>query len=160
MKGVPVVAVWLLMATGCSHAPAVGEASTADARGAILAASRAFSDAYVRNDPEALGRLYTTDAVLMPASRQVRGRAEAQRFFTWGARHRQLAHSMESSSLEIRGDTAVDVGTWHSTSQRGEEPVSVSSGAYLVVWVRESDGAWRMKYDVWHRPVPAAPVSP
>jgi ketosteroid isomerase-like protein len=59
---------------------------------------------------------------------------------------------MESSNLDLRGDTAIDTGTWHSTSRRGDDPETTASGAYLVVWVRDDAGAWRIKYDMWHRP--------
>lgn len=101
------------------------DAAEAD-RNAVIAASRAFSAAYVRNDAAAVGQAYTQDAVLMPPGR------------------------------EIRGDTAIDVGTWSSTSQRtGGQPVTAAE-RYLAIWVREADGAWRMQYDMWHRPAPRA----
>jgi ketosteroid isomerase-like protein len=125
---------------------------------AIEAASRAFSAAYVGNDMNALGQLYTEDAVLLPHGREVRGRAEVQRFFARKPSYRQVAHSMKSANLDLRGDTAIDTGTWHSTIQRGDEPPDTSSGAYLVVWVRDDAGTWRIKYDMWHRPTqPSTP---
>src|SRR5687768_12458041 len=119
----------------CAHArqPAVDSSSD---RQAIEAASRAFSDAFVRNDSQALGEIYTEDAVLLPHGREVRGREEIRKFFTWRPQQRQIAHSMQSSHLDLRGDTAIDTGTWHSTIQRGDDPETTSSGAYLVVWVR------------------------
>ena len=133
--------------------------SSRNVRREIEAASRAFSDAYVRNDSQALGEIYTEDAVLLPPGLEVRkGREEARRYFAWGPQHRQIAHSMKSSNLDIRGDTAIDTGIWHSTSQRGDNPETTASGAYLVVWVRDSAGVWRIKYDMWHRPLqPAKP---
>lgn len=149
------VCVLGLGALACAHVHPAGQPSPASPREAIEAASRAFSAAYVRNDPQALGQIYTADALVLPPGREeIRGREEAQRYFIWAPQYRQLAHSMKSSSLDIRGDTAIDAGTWHSTSQRGDNPPATASGAYLVVWVRESDGAWRIKYDMWHRPAP------
>jgi ketosteroid isomerase-like protein len=44
------------------------------------------------------------------------------------------------------------VGTWTSTGRRGDADPSTASERYLVVWVREGDGAWRILYDMWHRP--------
>lgn len=119
---------------------------------AIAGASRAFSEAYVRNDTVALGEVYADSAVLLPPNREIRGRAAIRRYFVWGPNYRQIAHRMESSSLSIEGDLAVDVGTWTSTGQRGEAEPTTASERYLVVWVRESDGAWRILYDMWHRP--------
>lgn len=131
-------------------APAVQEED--DARAAIAAASAAFSEAYVQNDMAALGEVYTEDAVILPPGREIRGREAIQRYFAWGPSHRQIAHSMVPSELTVSGDVATDLGTWHSTSQRGDDPPTTAAGQYLVVWVRNADGAWRIQYDMWHRP--------
>lgn len=131
--------------------PSAGDAAAADSL-AIVAASRAFSDAYVRNDTAALGRVYADSAVLLPPNRTVTGRAAIQRYFAWGPDYRQLAHAMRSERLTITGDVAVDVGTWTSTGQRGAAGPATSSERYLVVWAREADGQWRILYDMWHRP--------
>jgi ketosteroid isomerase-like protein len=128
--------------------------SETDARNAILARSRAFSAAYLRNDNDAIGELYTADATLLSPSREVRGRDEARKVFLWGPQYRQIEHSLRSTSLEIRGDVAVDVGTSATASQRVDNPVVHTNGLYMVVWVREADGAWRIKYDMWHRVPP------
>jgi ketosteroid isomerase-like protein len=119
---------------------------------AIVAASRAFSDAYVRNDTAALGQVYADSAILLPPNRAVAGRAAIQRYFTWGPNYRQLAHAMVSERLTITGDVAIDVGTWTSTGRRGTAEPTTASERYLVVWVRETDGQWRILYDMWHRP--------
>lgn len=147
-----------MAALACAHARPPGAQPATDAKAAIIATSRAFSAAYVGNDMNALGQLYTEDAVLLPHGREVRGRVEIQRFFTRKPPYRQVAHSMESANLDLRGDTAIDTGTWHSTVQRGDEPPNAASGAYLVVWVRDDAGAWRIKYDMWHPP--AKPATP
>ncbi len=123
-------------------------------RAAIGVASRAFSAAYVANDTAALGQVYADSGVLLPPGREVRGRAAIQRYFAWGPNYRQVAHAMHSAQLTISGDMAVDVGTWTSTGQRADGPASVASERYLVVWVREHDGRWRILYDMWHRPAP------
>jgi ketosteroid isomerase-like protein len=121
---------------------------------AISAASRAFSSAYVRNDSVALGQIYSDTALLLPPGRQVRGRAAIQRYFSWGPGYRQVAHAMTSTSLSISGNVAIDVGTWSSSGQRGDGPPNTASERYLVVWARESDGKWRILYDMWHRQQP------
>ena len=59
---------------------------------------------------------------------------------------------MMPQRLTISGDMAVDVGTWTSTGQRGDAEPATASERYLIVWVREDDGAWRILYDMWHRP--------
>jgi ketosteroid isomerase-like protein len=119
---------------------------------AIAAAGKAFSEAYVRNDTAALGRVYSDSAVLLPPNNEIRGRTAIQRYFAWGSGYRQLAHSMAPERLTISGDMAVDIGTWTSTGQRGDAEPTTASERYLIVWVREDDGAWRILYDIWHRP--------
>lgn len=118
----------------------------------LAAASRAFSDAYERNDVETIKSLYTEDALLLPPGTEVRGRENAGEYFRWPAGRRQLAHAMKTSRLDVYGNVAIDVGTWHSTSQRGDREPVASSGTYLVVWHRGADGRWRIQYDMWHRP--------
>jgi uncharacterized protein (TIGR02246 family) len=134
--------------------------SDADVRSAIQRASRDFSAAYERNDTAAIAELYTEDALVLPPGREIRGRAAAAKYFQWGPRYRQVAHAMDSAELTLRGDIAIDVGTWTSTGQRGDEVPSTASGKYLVVWVREADGRWRMRYDMWHRPADAPRPEP
>jgi len=108
----------------------------------------------VRNDTAALGQVYSDTAVLFPPGREIRGRAAIQRYFDWSAPYRQLAHAMTPAALQIYDGVAVDVGMWSSTGQRGENPASTATERYLVVWVRETDGQWRILYDMWHRPTP------
>lgn len=144
----------LLLAAGGAGVLPAQSSPAADDRAAIAAASRAFSAAYVANDSTALGRVYTDSAVLLPPGREIRGRAAVQRYFQWAPRYRQLAHAMTSAELRIRGDVAVDIGTWTSTAKRGDAEPTTASERYLVVWVREADGQWRIDYDMWHRPAP------
>ncbi len=143
--------VLLLLALGCAHGDGIARDTSEDARAAIAAASRAFSDAYVRNDMNTLGNLYTADAVLLPPDREIRGREAIMKYFEWGPRFRQIAHRMEASEIVVEGHIAVDTGLWHSMNVRGDNPKTTASGRYLIVWIRESDGEWRMRYDMWHR---------
>ena len=124
-------------------------------REAIAAASLAFSDAYVRNDMEALGRLYTEHVVLLPPGQEIRGREAAARYFAWPPGHRQIEHSMYPKEVVVLGDVATDYGIWRSIFER-DGVRSTASGTYLVVWLREPDGAWRIDRDMWHREPPAA----
>jgi uncharacterized protein (TIGR02246 family) len=121
---------------------------------AVLAASRAFSDAYVAGDMETLGSVYTEDAVLYPPGSVIRGRAAIRRYFAPGPNRTNLAHAMTSERLTFDGDVAVDVGVWSNTLRRGSDAPQSAEGRYLVVWRREPDGRWRIEHDMWHRPAP------
>ena len=123
---------------------------------AISAASRRFSTALVAGKADEVAGLYTESAVLLPPGQVVRGRAAIRAFFAPRPGRAQMAHAMASEELTVLGDVAVDVGTWSNTWRTdGGEPQSASE-RYLIVWRREMDGVWRIAWDVWHRPAPAA----
>lgn len=123
------------------------------AKTAIAEASRLFSAAFVRNDVVALKTSYTGDAVLLPPGRIIRGRDAAGEYFRWGPRHQQISHSVRSEEVTVRGETAIDVGIWHSGYRHADEPPVSACGRYLAVWVLEDDDRWRMRYDAWDRPL-------
>ncbi|MBA4138874.1 MAG: hypothetical protein C0518_16335 [Opitutus sp.] len=143
-----------LLAISSAISQAAEATTEIEDRAAIARQSAAFSAAFVANDGDALAACYTADGKIYPPNRTIVGRAAIKEFFAWRPGRRQIAHRMESESLRIDGNTAVDVGTWHSTTQsEGHEPVSFTD-RYLVVWVRESDGVWRMLHDIWHNAPP------
>ncbi|MCA9736400.1 MAG: DUF4440 domain-containing protein [Gemmatimonadota bacterium] len=142
----------LVVGSGCGRGPAPSSTDPAADSAAIVAASRAFSDAYVDGDTARLAELYTEDALVLPPGRTVQGRAAIQRYFGPGPRRANLAHAMTSERLDVQGDLATDVGEWSNTWRIGEEEAQTASGRYLVVWRRGPDGRWRMVYDMWHRP--------
>jgi ketosteroid isomerase-like protein len=149
-------AVWaaaLLAATVAVTARLDAQSTYAADSTAIAAAARAFSAAYLRNDTLALAHAYVDSAIAFPPGRRaVAGPAAIGHLFAWPAGYRQLEHLLTIEHLQIQGDLAVDVGTWHSTGQReGKDPVA-ASGRYLVTWVRTSGGPWKILYDIWQPP--------
>lgn len=146
------LAMATLLLAGAAAPPLPAQATRAADSAAIAAASRAFSAAYMRNDTVALGDAYVDSAVAYPPGREIVGRAAIRHSFAWPEGYRQIAHAMTSERLTIDGDMAIDVGTWTSTGQReGQEPRTASE-RYLVVWIRQADGQWKILYDMWHQP--------
>lgn len=121
--------------------------SVAEARAAILEASRAFSQAYVAGDTATLAGLYSEDALLMPPEGDLRGHDAIAEYFHAPEGRRPAAHGMDSRELRVEGGVAVDVGDWWVESSDGER----FTERYLIVWVRQFDG-WKIAYDMWHRP--------
>ena len=137
--------------------PAAGQDGSSHAQDslAIVDASRAFSDAYVRGDIATIVAAYGsgTGAMLPPDGRIVRDPAVIARYWTNPPQRVQVAHSMTSESLKIFGEVAVDIGTWRSVQRQGEDDPAEATGRYLVVWRRDGQGHWVMEADMWHRPV-------
>ncbi len=146
-RAVCLACVLVVGAAGGAHAQ-----SSAPDSIAIAAASRAFSEAYVRGDTARIRSLYAVDAVLLPPGRELRGRDRIARYFAPSARRVNVSHAMESSELRLAGDVAIDVGIWRNTWRIGDEPEQSAQGRYLVVWRRGPDSRWRIEYDMWHRP--------
>lgn len=141
----------LILLGGLILLPVGAPAQTSDST-EIAAASHQFSAAYVRGDTATIRELYTPDAVLLPPASEVRGRDAIVRYFAPGPRRENVSHAMESSELRIDGDVAVDVGTWRNVWRIDGGPAQEAADRYLVVWRRGGDGAWRIEYDMWHRP--------
>lgn len=150
MKAIAAVA---LLATATTASGLRAQSSYAADSTAIAAAGRAFSAAYLRNDTLALADAYVDSAIAFPPGRrEVAGPAAIAHLFVWPDGYRQLEHVLTVEHLQIQGDLAVDVGTWHSTGQRaGKDPVA-ASGRYMVAWVRAADGRWKLLYDIWQPP--------
>ncbi len=132
-------------------ASAVSAQSASDSL-SITAASRAFSAAYVKGDTATIRQLYTPDGMLLPPERTVVGRDAIAQYFAPGPRRTNTYHAMVSERLDVTGSMAVDVGTWHNRWRIDGGQERAAEGAYLVVWRRAEDGAWRIEYDAWHRP--------
>lgn len=125
------------------EAPAVREA-----RLALAEANRAFSQAYVAGDTAALRGAYAADAVALPPSGRVVARSGAiAGLFAAPSNRRRVAHALYTERLDIRGDVAVEAGTWYDAWER-DGTVSASSGRYALSWRREG-GVWRMTSDAW-----------
>ena len=118
-------------------------------RADIATVNRAFEDAARKRDMEALGRLYTPDAIVMPPDAPfVKGRDGIKQF--WGAAIQQLALKevrLDTIDLEIAGDTAVEVGEALLTLESGAATVK-----YVVTW-KKVDGQWRLHRDIWNAKV-------
>ena len=94
----------------------------------------------------ALDRVYTTDArILPPGAPMIIGRENIRGF--WQAAIEALnpnGGGLESLSLEMLGDTAVEIGRATLESEQGNLDVK-----YVVVWKRE-DNTWKWHIDIWN----------
>lgn len=165
------------------QAPSAAREPTASAAGVVTHAAGVashpeldgiyarFARAYDQLDPVALGALYTTDALYLPAGGPMqRGREEIEGgfrgFFDWvRAERARLTIGFEILDRRVADGLATDVGiyTLRRIGPDGEASPP-DRGKFTVVALRDADGAWRFHVDAFSpadglRP-PAPPEGP
>lgn len=94
----------------------------------------------------ALDRMYTADAtVLPPGAPMITGRENIRSF--WQQTLEAMGPTgggLETLSLEVYGETAVEIG--RATIESAGAAVEVK---YVVVWKREDD-SWKWHIDIWN----------
>ena len=122
-----------------------------EARAAIEAANARFSEAYARGDAKALSAMYTSDAIAFPPdSEMIRGNEAIGEF--WKATRDGGVQSAALTTVDVErsGDVACEVGKVSLTIQpAGKEPTTAVA-KYVVVWKRQTDGAWKLHRDIWN----------
>jgi ketosteroid isomerase-like protein len=58
--------------------------------------------------------------------------------------------------VRVAGDWAVSHGSWDTTLEVGGNVMSDAT-RYVVIWERQSDGAWKVVHAVWNSSLPASP---
>jgi uncharacterized protein (TIGR02246 family) len=130
------------------------EAGTDSARAAIEQANTLFSEAIARGDAQAIAKLYTEDAILLPERGElVKGRQAIGEF--WKTAMNGGVKSVTVTTLDVggSGDLAHEVGTVLLTLQAEGRPPATASAKFVVVWKREADG-WKIHRDIWNDPPP------
>jgi len=130
------------------------EAGTDSARAAIEQANTLFSEAIARGDAQAIAKLYTEDAILLPERGElVKGRQAIGEF--WKTAMDGGVKSVTMTTLDVggSGDLAHEVGSVLLTLQAEGRPPATASAKFVVVWKREADG-WKIHRDIWNDPPP------
>jgi uncharacterized protein (TIGR02246 family) len=116
-------------------------------RDAVNEGNRKLGSAVARKDYAAMAALYTENAMVLPPDGEiVSGRPAIEEFWRSAASALGLTDAaLKTRDLEVAGDTAYEVGEASLTVGSGQVTVK-----YLVVWVRGSDGDWRLHRDIWN----------
>ena len=120
---------------------------SADVRAEIAAVNSQFVDGAGRGDVEAMGRVYTDDARILPPGQPIiQGRAAIQGF--WASAAEALGVTgidLATEVLETHSDTAEEIGAY---TIHGADGV-LDQGKYVVVW-KHTDAGWRWHWDIWN----------
>lgn len=148
-------AVLVSLLVGACAAPAPEPAPPVDVaalKDAIQAREKEWSAAYLQGDAAAISALYTEDAASIPPSGDWhRGRA---------AIAADLQSQLDSVTFTMREDITdevipagpdhvFEVGHYNAsgTYKVGGKP-RTSSGRYVVLWRKDTDGTWRLHRDM------------
>lgn len=116
---------------------------------AIMAASNAFSQAYINGNLEKQMSYYTEDVVIISGNRpMIQGKEAVTQYWTLPESVKVLEHRSISSKLEINGNLATDYGIYEGKSLRNGDTTSFR-GQYVITWRKEADRQWRMSIDMW-----------
>jgi ketosteroid isomerase-like protein len=129
----------------------VDEATAAE----LDAANSAFSAAWVAGDIDTLVAAYPSDAVVHPpAGGVLTTTAQIRNLWAPIVNQSRGGHRLEPTMRQRleSDDEILEMGRWHTAraNEAGEAPWV--SGCYTVIWRREGDGHWRMRYDSWTAP--------
>jgi len=127
----------------------VGDAAQARA---ILAADERWIEAFNRADVDALVALYAPDVVVMPPDRpDLHGRAAVADWLREFFAEQRATQTLVNDEVVVAGDWAFLRGHFELTiaAREGGRPARVR-GKHLVVWRRDSGGAWLAARDLWN----------
>ncbi|MEL6445718.1 MAG: DUF4440 domain-containing protein [Bacteroidota bacterium] len=126
-------------------------AQSSDDEAAIAEAAASFSNAFMRDDVDAMLALYTEDAVIFPErTHALQGTDALRAYWTLPPGRTITNHHITPTAVEVVGDTAYDHGTYTVSGTNDGQAWGPSYGKYLIVWKRGTDGAWRMHLDMWN----------
>jgi uncharacterized protein (TIGR02246 family) len=124
---------------------------------AIRAVDAEWARTASAGDGKALTALYSSDAVLLPPSdKLVKGEAVG-RYNDAMTGDFSGPTELTTTAVEGRGDLAYAVGIYRATltpRKAGAKPLPTEVGKYLEVLKKQSDGSWKIVYDMWSPDAP------
>lgn len=131
-------------------------------RESIDKAHQAWLDAMKANDAQALGRLVTEDAVLMPPNQPaVVGRAAVIDWFAGVVKQARTTDvGVPQREVIVAGDWAIERGSfiWKVAPTGGGAPIE-DRGNFLAIYRRQTDGPWKVTRNIWNSTLPAPAVT-
>ena len=147
----------LLAATTAASAQSPSQ-SSADAEAAIRLQSERFSQAYVNEDFDTLIGIYAADGMGAPSGRDfIRGREALRAYWTLPEGVDVTHHRATPERLVVDGRHAYDWGRYEGASGPVGAPRPFG-GKYLITWVLDDDGVWRIANDMWNSVAPPSPA--
>lgn len=124
-----------------------------DVAAAIEAANEAYVNAYNAGDAAGVAAVYAEDATVMPPNAEPAVSRDAIEATMQAGLDAAPGFSLalETTSLEVTGDVAVELGRYVVTDPEGGH---ADHGSFIAYWKRV-DGGWKMAADIWNSSMPA-----
>ena len=109
-------------------------------------------DATKAKDVDAVLKLYTDDAVVLPDGAEIATGKDAIRQFyqKWYAGLDKLEQQQfTEKDLALSGDLAIQTAEYSGVVNAAGKEVAFK-GKNLVIWKRQSDGSWKIFRDIWN----------
>ena len=117
----------------------------------IRANIRAFSEAYMKADADAISMLYSEDAKIFPGNSDIiSGRQAIKERWQFTQGSKDLFHKVTPSEIRILDDHAYDYGYYEGSITNQEGKKTEFRGKYVIVWKRVK-GEWKIYLDIWNR---------
>ncbi len=145
-----IAAVFLILS--CAGPQPEPSADPAEVRQAIEAVNAQLAEAFSRGDAAAFAAFYTPDGTLMPPNAEPSaGRQAIEESFGADFSTNPPSLKLTTADVEVHGDTAIESGNYSiSFMPPGQEEAVEDHGKYLVVWKKQSDGSWKLHWDIWN----------
>ena len=144
-----IVALFAVMACGCT-ATDPGALSASD-REAITQASRAYAEAWLSNEPDAVMATFVPDPVLSPSGMPYREGGGAARSFWWPAGGPPTTVTrFDTDELEVGGAGRVGYVRGTFVLEFEYEGASFTNrGKFLHLMTKTPGAGWRISHHLW-----------
>jgi uncharacterized protein (TIGR02246 family) len=137
---------------------AVPSGLSAKDEAAIRAIDAAWARAFSAGNGNALGALYATDATLLPPNEPIQQGEAAKKYLVGFTDGFSGTFEFTPMAVEGRGDLAYTVGTYRATlteKKADAKPFPTEEGKHITVVKKQTDGSWKLVYDIWNLNTPA-----
>ena len=130
----------------------------------LSALSKKTGEAFNNNDAAALAALYTEDAILVPDTGPVYGRAAIEKFWAGLFKKFHVSNQADKAAedsphtIGTAGNEAWSHGQWKVTLQGKDGKPFELTGNWTEIYRREGD-TWKKRLDTWNT-TPAPPAAP
>jgi len=130
----------------------------------LSALSKKTGEAFNNNDAAAVAALYTEDAILVPDTGPVYGRAAIEKFWAGLFKKFHVSNQADKAAedsphtIGTAGNEAWSHGQWKVTLQGQDGKPFELTGNWTEIYRREGD-TWKKRLDTWNT-TPAPPAAP